>query len=46
MTIGAGVRCDEQGDDHVVAPIFERLGYKLARAKTNVGLGESGNEPS
>jgi hypothetical protein len=23
----------------VVAPILERLGYKLERAKTNIGLG-------
>lgn len=42
VSIGAGVRCDERGDDPVVAPIFERLGYQLARAKTNVGLGRRG----
>jgi len=42
VTIGAGVRCDAQGDDTVVAPILERLGYNLARAKTNVGLGRRG----
>ena len=40
VAIGAGVRCDEQGDDHIVAPILERLGYKLERAKTNTGLGK------
>jgi ferredoxin len=39
VTIGAGVRCDENGDDTVVAPILERLGYRLERAKTNIGLG-------
>lgn len=39
VTIGAGVRCDDNGDDTIVAPIFERLGYKLERAKTNTGLG-------
>jgi ferredoxin len=39
VSIGAGVRCDERGDDPVVAPILERLGYRLERAKTNVGLG-------
>jgi hypothetical protein len=39
VTIGAGVRCDESGEDPVVAPILERLGYRLERAKTNVGLG-------
>ena len=42
VSIGAGVRCDERGEDTVVAPIFERLGYELARAKTNVGLGRRG----
>jgi ferredoxin len=42
VSIGAGVRCDERGEDAVVAPILERLGYRLARAKTNVGLGRRG----
>jgi hypothetical protein len=40
VTVGAGVRCDENGEDHIVGPIFERLGYKLERAKTNTGLGK------
>jgi len=40
VSIGAGVRCDENGEDDIVGPIFERLGYTLARAKTNVGLGK------
>ena len=39
VTIGAGVRCDENGEDPTVAPILERLGYRLERAKTNIGLG-------
>ena len=39
VTIGAGVRCNEHGDDTIVAPILERLGYNLERAKTNTGLG-------
>jgi hypothetical protein len=39
VSIGAGVRCDENGQDTIVAPILERLGYNLERAKTNVGLG-------
>jgi ferredoxin len=39
VTIGAGVRCDPNGDDTIVAPILERLGYNLERAKTNTGLG-------
>ncbi|MGH9236917.1 MAG: hypothetical protein ACRD3G_02660, partial [Vicinamibacterales bacterium] len=43
VSIGAGVRCDDHGDDTVVAPILERLGYDLARAKTNIGLGRRGD---
>jgi ferredoxin len=42
VSIGAGVRCDERGDETIVAPILERLGYNLERAKTNVGLGRRG----
>ena len=34
------------GEDHVVAPILERLGYKLERAKTNIGLGRITNRES
>jgi hypothetical protein len=40
------VRCDDHGDDTVVAPILERLGYDLARAKTNIGLGRRGTPAS
>ncbi len=39
VALGVGARCDENGEDHVVAPILEGLGYKLERAKTNIGLG-------
>ncbi|MBK9170054.1 MAG: 4Fe-4S binding protein [Bryobacterales bacterium] len=39
VSLGVGVRCDAGGEDRVVAPILERLGYTLHRAKTNVGLG-------
>ena len=39
VAIGVGTRCDENGEDHVVEPILEKLGYKLERAKTNIGLG-------
>jgi hypothetical protein len=42
VSIGVGVRCDDSGEDTVVAPILERLGYHLERAKTNVGLGRRG----
>jgi hypothetical protein len=43
IAIGIGVRCDESGDELVVAPALERLGYKLERAKTNVGYGRITN---
>jgi hypothetical protein len=39
VALGVGTRCDEQGEDHIVGPILERLGYNLERAKTNIGLG-------
>ncbi len=29
--------------EHIVAPILERLGYRLERAKTNTGLGRITN---
>jgi len=39
VVLGVGVRCDENGNDAIVFPILERLGYNPARAKTNLGLG-------
>jgi hypothetical protein len=45
VALGVGTRCDAQGEDNVVAPILERLGYKLERAKTNTGLGRITNLP-
>ncbi len=43
VVLGVGTRCDEQGEENVVAPILERLGYTLHRAKTNTGLGRITN---
>ena len=43
VALGVGTRCDENGEEHVVAPILERLGYRLERAKTNTGLGRITN---
>jgi hypothetical protein len=43
VAIGVGTRCDEDGEDNVVGPLLERLGYKLERAKTNIGLGRITN---
>lgn len=45
VALGVGARCDGKGEDDVVAPILERLGYKLERAKTNTGLGRITNQP-
>ena len=39
MLFRSGTRCDPDGEERVVAPILERLGYQPARAKTNMGLG-------
>lgn len=43
VALGVGARCDENGEETLVAPILERLGYKLERAKTNIGLGRITN---
>jgi len=43
VAIGVGARCDETGEESVVGPILEKLGYKLERAKTNIGLGRITN---
>jgi hypothetical protein len=45
VALGAGTRCDEDGNETVLSPILERLGYKLERAKTNTGLGRITNAP-
>jgi hypothetical protein len=43
IALGAGTRCDANGAENVLAPILERLGYSLERAKTNTGLGRVTN---
>ncbi len=43
VALGVGVRCDRDGEENVVAPILERLGYQPQRAKTNIGLGREAN---
>jgi len=43
IAIGVGARCDADGDEDVVAPMLEKLGYKLQRTKTNIGLGRVTN---
>ena len=44
VVLGVGVRCDENGDDDVVLPILQKLGYNPQRAKTNTGLGRITNQ--
>lgn len=46
VALGVGVRCDQDGEENVVAPILERLGYNPQRAKTNIGLGRAAQEPA
>ena len=43
VSLGVGTRCDDNGEENVVSPILQRLGYKLVRAKTNTGLGRITN---
>jgi hypothetical protein len=43
VALGVGTRCDPDGEERVVAPILERLGYSLERAKTNIGIGRISN---
>jgi hypothetical protein len=43
VALGVGTRCGPGGEENVVAPILEKLGYKLDRAKTNIGLGRITN---
>jgi hypothetical protein len=44
VSLGVATRCDPDGEERIVAPILERLGYKLERAKTNAGLGRITNQ--
>ena len=43
VTVGVSTRCDEGGNDHVLAPLLEEQGYTFPRAKTNLGLGRTTN---
>jgi ferredoxin len=43
VVLGVGVRCNENGEDTIILPILERLGYQPQRAKTNIGLGRITN---
>lgn len=39
VALGVGTRCGASGEETVVEPILERLGYDVQRAKTNIGIG-------
>lgn len=43
VALGVSTRCDENGEENIVRPILERMGYRIARAKTNTGLGRITN---
>lgn len=43
VALGLSTRCDPNGGENTLAPILERMGYKLERAKTNTGLGRVTN---
>jgi hypothetical protein len=45
MALGVSTRCDEDGNDELLAPLLQDLGYSLERAKTNMGLGRITNAP-
>jgi len=43
VALGVATRCDENGEEHAVAPVLADLGYRIERAKTNTGLGRITN---
>jgi ferredoxin len=43
VALGVGARCGPHGEEDIVGPILEKLGYNLHRAKTNIGLGRVTN---
>jgi hypothetical protein len=43
IAVGVSTRCDETGEDKLLAPLLQELGYTFERAKTNMGLGRVTN---
>jgi len=43
VSVGVSTRCNEDGEDDVLAPILTKRGIQLDRAKTNMGLGRVTN---
>jgi ferredoxin len=44
IAIGISTRCAEDGEDRLLAPLLDDLGYSFSRAKTNMGLGRITNK--
>lgn len=44
MALGAGTRCEDDGDERRLIEILHRKGYNPQRAKTNTGLGRLTNK--
>lgn len=42
--VGISTRCSEDGEDIVLGPLLNKLGYSNYRAKTNMGLGRITNK--
>jgi hypothetical protein len=42
--VGISTRCDEEGEENILAPVLDDLGYTQHRAKTNMGLGRITNK--
>jgi hypothetical protein len=43
VAVGVSTRCNESGEDPLLAPLLKDLGYTFERAKTNMGLGRITN---
>jgi len=43
VAVGVSTRCGQDGEDPLLAPLLEELGYSFERAKTNMGLGRVTN---
>ena len=41
--VGISTRCDNEGEDSILAPLLEEIGLPHYRAKTNMGLGRLTN---
>jgi hypothetical protein len=41
--VGISTRCDEDGEDRLLAPLLDEMGLNYYRAKTNMGLGRETN---